>query len=288
MEERPVKRRWAVTAALLLGAAGMMAVHLPVEAQVNRNTQRQGTIRRPAPKLYFKELQALVEKLAKAHDAKIVVDPALIVSRAPKEPSQGAAIEQALDELAAQIKSATWRRIYIHQGQMSALPAPERLAATVRALDLIEQGGVVLENPTNRRITYFVKNQPATPEFEQQLDAQQISKTPIYVLYNPSASADPNANKSPEERMLDLQRQQMEMMMQMDPDQMANAMSQGMQMWMNLDPQTRAQFFGNMMRAGMTMWQNMPAEQRQQMMQDMMNMSQQFFGPGGGGRPPRP
>lgn len=266
----------------------MMAVHLPVEAQVNRNTQRQGTIRRPAPKLYFKELQALVEKLAKAHDAKIVVDPALIVSRAPKEPSQGAAIEQALDELAAQIKSATWRRIYIHQGQMSALPAPERLAATVRALDLIEQGGVVLENPTNRRITYFVKNQPATPEFEQQLDAQQISKTPIYVLYNPSASADPNANKSPEERMLDLQRQQMEMMMQMDPDQMANAMSQGMQMWMNLDPQTRAQFFGNMMRAGMTMWQNMPAEQRQQMMQDMMNMSQQFFGPGGGGRPPRP
>jgi hypothetical protein len=288
MEGKAVKRRWAVTAALLLGAAGMLSFHLPVQAQVNRNTQRQGAIRRPAPKLYLKELQALAERLSKAHDVKIVVDPALIVARAPKEPTPGASIEQALDELSAQIRSATWRRIFIHQGQMSALPAPEKLAATVRALDLIEQSGVVMENPANRRVTYFVKNQPVTPEFEQQLDAQQISKTPIYVLYNPSSAADPNANKSPEERMLDLQRQQMEMMMQMDPDQMANAMSQGMQMWMNLDPQTRAQFVGNMIRAGMNMWQNMPAEQRQQMMQEMMNMSQQFFGGGGGGRPPRP
>ncbi|HXG23728.1 MAG TPA: hypothetical protein VNJ09_04165, partial [Chthonomonadales bacterium] len=125
--------------------------------------------------------------------------------------------------------------------------------------------------------------------FGEALAAQQFSPNAIYVLYSrlPLQEGEDGTGRPLQEQILDLQRRQMELMLQIDdPEMMAQMMAQGMQMWQNLDPQTRGRFMAMMMRAGMQMWQNMPPEQRQQMLQSMQEMFQQGFGNPGGPPPP--
>jgi len=91
---------------------------------------------------------------------------------------------------------------------------------------------------------------------------------------------------------MDMQRQSMEMMLQMSPEELEQAMSQGLQMFMNMDPQTRTRLMGMQMRAGMQMFMRMSPEQRNELMQGVMQMfggAGGPFGPGGPAAPnPRP
>lgn len=268
------------SALLALSLAAVTTIQIAASAQANRPpNQYRGTsnIRRPAPKNYLEDLKAITDALAKRMKARITVDPLLFVAAPPKVPAETATIDEAMTALAGQIKGAAWRKVYLSTAA-GLIPPADRLAASVRALDLLDQSGIVLENPVTNRATTYVKNYPIPQNFADALAAQQFTTDPIYVLYNTNPNAAPNI--TPEDRFLQLQREQMNMMMQMSPDQMANAMQQGMQLYMNLDPQTRAQFMGQMMQAGMQMWQNMSPEMRQEM---FSQMGQMF---GGGGRRP--
>jgi len=293
---------------LLLVAGSLFALGLSAAAQVNPNprnpTRNPGAYgqnrrafdnRRAAPRSFLNELRALIDTLEKRYAVKIVVDPALVVTSKPSAPSETLDVDGALTSVTGQLRhNAAWRRVYLSQAQASNPPSPEKLADAVRGLDRIEQTGLVMENPSNKRVTTFVRfNIPAN--FAEELEAQQFSTEPIYVLYNTTALTSVGAGKSLQERFADLQAQQMEMMMQMSPEEAAQAMEQGMQMWMKMDPQTRAQFMGTMMRAGMQMWSSMPPQMRQELMGDMIRFGQMmmmnpFDGPGGRpqGPPPPP
>lgn len=266
------------------GALAFVAPGIPILAQANQrppSQTRPGT-RRPAPKNFFNDLRALTDKLSDRYSVKVVTDPAIVVTTMPTRPAEDASLNAALDSLAGQLKRTAWRRVYVKAAQANAVTDPGKLASSVRALELVEHSGLVLENPMTRQATAYVKNYPVSGSFSQELEDQQFSQKAIYVLFSTDPRAD--ASKTMEDRMADLQREQMDLMMQMDPDQLSNAMARGMQMFMNLDPASRAQYMGTMMRAGMQMFQNMPADQRQQLMQDVFQNAGGLFG----GAPPPP
>ncbi len=276
---------------MLLGGfalAEFIAAGIPCGAQVNRPNQGQlgnrGTqLRRPVPKNYFADLKIITDTLAAKNNVKIVLDPSIFVAVKPTAPVDNSALATSLDALISQLKKVSWRRVYLTQVQASSLPPPDKLAASVRTLDQIEQAGLILENPLTRRATSYMKEFAVPANFGEALQAQQFSTDGVIVIYNTIGG--PDASKSMEDRFFDLQKQQMDMMMQMDPDQLGQALSRGMELWNQMDPTTRSAFMGQMMRAGMQMFNNMSPEQKQQMMQDAMQM---FGGLGGGfgGKPP--
>lgn len=277
----------AVTAASLTLASFTI---LPATAQIvpaggNRAGQ---AARRPAPRNYLPELKRIAEAVGTEHDVKVVVDPYLFIATPPVAPDKSLTVEKAMDALTRAGRELSWRRVYLSKQQAGVMPSAEKLAETVRALNLVEQTGIVLENPTTQKASTFLKDWNVTPTFKEDLASAQFSGTPIYVLY----SVRPGGGKPPMQELADLQRRSMEMMMSMDPDQMAAAMDQGMQMFMNMDPDTRSRFMAMQMQAGMKMFQNMSPDQRNQLMQQAMQSLQQsgaFPGgapPGAGGRRP--
>jgi hypothetical protein len=282
-----MKARWSQRKAAMLAIGMSLTLCVPVAGQINRNrtpqTRGNANQRRPAPRNFNAELKQIAESVAQRLNIRIVVDPALFVAAAPKVPTEVQTPEQALSALIAAIKEASWRRVYLTQAQANAVPPAEKLAASVRALDQLEQTGIVLEDPRTKRATTYLKNYSVSPNFSEELTAGQFSANPIYVIYstNPFASA-----QSPQDRFMDLQKQQMEMMMNMSPEEVGEAMTRGMQLWNNLDPATRQQMMGTMMKAGMQMFQNMSPEQRNEMMQQSMQIFQQSFGQGGPGAGP--
>jgi len=273
--------------------------------QATAQTQRG---RPQGPRSYTPEFVAVTEQIAKRFDARIVVDPGLFVAAPPSDPVQAKSVDEAVTALTGGLKNAAWRKVYLTRSEAaSGLPAA-KLAAMVRALDALETGGLVLENPGTRRAVSFQKNLPILPGFAEELRSLNFEPVPVYVIYSTLGEG---TGGSVQDRFLDLQRQQLELIMQMDPDTLSDAMAQSMQMFMSLDPQTRSQFVGNMMRAGMQMfmnldprirnemvgglvrsgmemWSNMPPEQRQRFMQEMMQMGQQLFGQAGGQAGARP
>lgn len=234
------------------------------------------------------ELKTLGDQIGTAFHVKVLVDPAIFVAAQPATPANSQTVEAAMTAVSTAVKNTAWRRVYLLKTDAAAIQAPAKIAAAMRALDLISHTGLVVEDTATRRATWLGKNINVGPELSQNLTEQQYSSEPLYVIYSTSADT---GTGTPQERMLDLQRQQMDLMMRMDPDQMSSAMAAGMQMYMNLDPATRSQFMGNMIRSGIQMWGNMPADQRQQMMGEIMGQIGPMFGgggQGGAGGGPRP
>jgi hypothetical protein len=298
-----VSRRLAVAAAIVTLGGGFAA------AAGAQRSQASGAQARKQAKSYTAELAAQAEKLAAAHDVRIAVDPSIFVPTPPKEIAPKDSADATVAALCAGLKDVAWRKVYLLQSEARGQMRPERLAAIVRALDLIETGGLVLENPATRRAMSLQKNLPVLPGFGDELRQRQFDPGGIYVIYSTIGGG---FGQSVEDRFLDLQRQQLELMMQLDPDALAETFAKGMQMWSSLDPQTQSRLFGNMMQAGMQMfmkmdpavrtnliggmmrssmemWANMPPDQRAKLTQEMMQMGQQLGNDlrAGGGRPPQ-
>ncbi|MEP6754978.1 MAG: hypothetical protein ABJA67_05715 [Chthonomonadales bacterium] len=274
----------AIVAAILVNAVSSYA---QTGTGTNGNGTRPGGSRaagqnKPAARNYLPELKVITDNLSKKFDVKIVLDPSLFVANQPQDAAYTDP-EKALDTIAVTIKGANWKRVYLPQNQANVLPAAGKLADTLRALDSVEQSGIVLENPATKKATTMVKDFNVTNNFGQELTAGQFTTTPIYVLYAKVGTD----GRTMEDKYADLQRQSMDMMMSMTPDQLSASMAQGMAMFNNLDPATRSAVMGNMMRAGMQMFQNMSEADRASMMQSAMQAAQQNGG-GGFGFPGAP
>ena len=269
-----------------LCAVSILITALPATAQLGGQNGGQSQFnrqqQRPQRRNYLPELKTIVEAIAKKADARIVVDPALFVAANPTAPAASLTVDKALDQLSSGIRNSAWRRVYLKASQAAVLPPAEKLAASVRALDQLEQTGLVLENPAAKKATTFVKNYDITPSFADDLQAGQFAPTPVYVLY--SLTSKPEA-QTLGERYADLQREQMQMMMQMTPDELSESMNNGLQMFMNMDPNVRQQMMGTMMKAGMQMFMNMSPDQRNQLLQGIFPGG--LPGGGGGFQPPR-
>lgn len=277
---RSIRMAAALSLALVVAAAPTWA---QLRGGPNRNVGMQRRQAQP-PRNFAREFRDVAEQLGRRFEARVIVEPTIFVAAAPRAPQDASDIEAGLNTLVGQARGLSWRRVYLPRASSGSV-APDRLAAALRAMEAVEQSGVVAVNPATRRASSFVREFPVGQQFTQDLEAQQYSTTPLYVIFAATAAAD--ASRLPaQQRMLDLQRQQMELMMQMSPEQMAEAVNQGMQMYMSLDPQVRQQMMGGMMRAGMQMFMNMPPEQRQHLIQEAMGNMQGMFGPGGPGGPP--
>ncbi len=265
----------------LLVLVGITAA-FPASAQggIQRQQPQRGVMmqKRPVPQNHIAAFKALADSLAKQYEVRIVVDPAIWVLAKPKAPVQATNVGMALDQLVLQVRKSAWKRVYLKGVQALAIP-PEKLGESLRAMDVVEQTGIVVETPAMRRASTIIKNYEVPANFNQELEAQQFDPDGIYVIYSTAPGA--LAGKSLAERVSEMQKESMEMMMQMDDTQLNEAVQKGLDMFMNMDPSMRSKFMGMQMRAGMRVFMNMPPDQRNLLMQDMMGFTQGMFGQGG-------
>lgn len=253
--------RWIAVSLLSIVCAA------PAVAQGADSRGRSGSATQQAPRNFLNELRDIATALGRRWQTRILVDPSIFVAAPPKSPVSGIPIEKALDTLTGNLKNVAWRRAYLPRTQPEVVPPVEKLVSAIRALDLVELDGVVLENPATRRATSFLKNYPTAPAFYEDLKTSDFTPRPLYVLYSLRPTAGSGDEKGVAKQFVDLQRQQMQMMLQMSPEQLTEAMSQGIQIFQNLDPATRNQLMGNMMRSGMQMFQSLSPAERQQIFQ---------------------
>jgi len=268
----PIHFRLAVGAIVAMGA-------LHTQPALAQGPAGAGQQNRQQAENFAPDVKAIADDAAKRYSATIVVDPGLFVPTKPVPLPNDWTLAQTMDGLAKMARGLTWRRIYMAQpqaNQPAVIPPAEKLVDSVRALDKVENSGIVLENPATHQATTYVKNWAVTATFSNDLTTSQFSNTPIYVLYSPVPTG-----LAAKQRLLDLTRESMSMMMGLNQDDLNDIVNQQMQMFMSLDPTTRAEFMGMQMRAGMAMMQSMPPDQMQALIQQATQIFQQGGGIGG-------
>lgn len=222
------------------------------------------------------------QELEKKFAVKILVDPGLT---ARVNPPQAETLERALDELVRQVSGVVWRKVYTNK-VLGEEPQPERVINAVRALLNIDLGGVLVVDQRANTLNSFVANYPLTPGFEQGLEQMQppFSAKPLYVILEPRPRALTELKGSRLEQFAKAQQQLLELLARMTPEERAQALRAGFQMWMNADPELRYQMMFEGLRMSFEWWQSLPPDQQQQMMEMGRKWFEQYFG-GGDGMP---
>lgn len=231
------------------------------DAALQRDAARGAAPRRPLPTGDGRrrgDPKALAATLSDRFKATVIVDPALLVESPPELPPADAPIEEALAAVSAALPGSAWRRVYLTEAQLERLPAAERLAAWVRALEQLETGNLVLQDVAKRRATTYRKAEPLA-SLSVLRRRGGLTDQPVYLLYSTTPLAH---GGTPEERLVDLQRQQIGLMLRMSPEQMAQSMTPAIRAFPSADPETRARLMGLPAMAGlMAVW--MPREAKE-------------------------
>ena len=222
------------------------------------------------------------QELEKKFSVKVLVDPGLT---ARVRPSQADTLERALDELVGQVTGTVWRKVYTNK-VLGEEPSPEKIISAVRALLNIELGGVLVVDPRANTLHSFVANYPLTPNFEQGLERMQppFSAQPVYVILEPRPRVLADLKGTRLEQFAKMQQQLLELLARMSPEERAQALRAGFQMWLNADPELRYQMMFEGLRMSFEYWQSLTPDQQQQMMEMGRKWFEQYFG-GGDGMP---
>lgn len=272
-----------------LAAACVMGISLNAIAQQPAD---QATAASAAPVMsnYNKDFKDAVSVISNKYQSIVLIDSAIFAEAKPAVPVDASSLSDALSKLATQQKDVNWRRVILKKPDPSKPYSIEKLASTLRALDQAEQDELIVLNPQkgkNFSVTGQAVKADAAPLDLKALE--QAGKDVIYVLYYAPADVTTiGAGQVVQERFQALQRSQMQMMLQMSPDQLTQSMGNSMKMMMNMDPNTRNQFFSSMVKGGMQMFQSMTPEQRKDMMQTMRDIMPGRPGGRRGGPPPQP
>src|SRR5262249_17181953 len=124
----------------------------------------------------------------------------------------------------------------------------EKLATAVRALERLEIGDLVLEDPAARRTISYLKNQPRSASFERELARWKLSQKPVYLFYSTTPAA---RGGTLAERSASLQREQMTLMLGMSAAQMEQSMEEVLQAFRSADTARRTRLLGLPVMAGM-------------------------------------
>ncbi len=218
----------------------------------------------------------VAQDLEKRFSVKILVDPAL---SARVNPPQADTLERALDELVGQVSGAVWRKVYIKK-VLGEEPQPERIINAVRALLNIELGGMLVVDPRANTLHSFVANYPLTPGFEQGLEQMQppFNAKPLYVILEPRPRVLTELKGTRLEQFAKAQQQLLELLARMTPEERAQALRAGFQMWLNADPELRYQMMFEGLRMSFEYWQSLTPDQQQQMMEMGRKWFEQYFG----------
>jgi hypothetical protein len=204
--------------------------------------------------------KAAATALAKRCQAVVVIDPSVVATVPPADLDADLPITQALDTLVAPQPGIAWRRLYLSEAQLKHARRAESAAAlstAVRTLEGLACGNLVVEDSATQRATFFVHS---TLVSAAELETEKLSPRPVYMLYS---TAPDTRGDTLEQRFGHLQRQQMALMLQMDPSQMARSMEQLIQSFDSADAVRRARLMGLPMAAAMmAVWFPQAAKER--------------------------
>jgi len=257
----------------LVGLATSLALS---GAQVSSGRTQRGTTQQDDGRV---PLAQAVQELAQKFKVQIVVDPELT---ARVKPATADTLERALDELVAQAAPVVWRKVYTNK-LLGVEPKPEQILSAVRALMNIELGGVIMVNPRAATLSSFVANYPTPPDLESSLEQMQppFNAKPVYVVFNPRAPQQLQLRGTRLEQFSQLQRQMLELLSRMTPEERSQAIQAGFQMWMNADPAIRNQMIFEGMRLSFEYWNTLSPEQQREMIEMGRRFFEQYFGGGG-------
>lgn len=224
----------------------------------------------PAVRSHHNEFVNIVKSIAGFFKAKVLVEPAIFAANPPKEPAGADNIDAALTALVKDQKDVAYRTVYLKKADPTKQVSVEKIAASLRALDLLDQSEMVVANSGKSKALSVKKEETIDPATIKDVD-------PVYVIYySPPDINAIGAGKAMQDRYMDLQRQSLQMMLQMDQSQMSDMMMQGMKLWMNLDPSTRSQFMVSMIKGGMQMMNSFTQDQKAEFGRTMGQVIQQM------------
>ena len=158
-------------------------------------------------------------------------------------------MEERLTVLARQHAGVVWRRVYVPERDLVRLKKRGATAAwiqAVRSLDALESEPLDLEDPESGRRVRFELRKPRAGNDPAESLRGDMRKLYLVLSATPSARG-----RTREERLLDLQRQQVDLMLRMSPEQMAAAMGPLVAAYGAAGPEERRRLIGLPLTAGM-------------------------------------
>jgi hypothetical protein len=195
------------------------------------------------------EFLSAARALAGEEQVTILVDPGVFAPNRVRFPERGQDLQERLTALSKGQPAIVWRRVFVRDKDLYRLKKTGATAAFVqgvRSLDALQAPEAELQDPFAGRQVRFEIRKPANGKKPSETLPEEVK--PLYLLLNAAPSAH---GRSREERLLDLQRQQVSLMLRMTPDQMASAMGPLVRNYGAASPDERRRLIGLPLMAGL-------------------------------------
>jgi len=187
-----------------------------------------------------------VAAMAKTANARVIVDPA-VTGSVPASMSE-LPLEQGLTAIASS-KHATWRKVYLKDSDIpkkaDGTIEVGKLKQMVELASLAPETSIGVVDPKDGRVITTNRTSVSSPSTQAWLK----DRTALYVLYQPNVVGGGAPGTDPVTDYLAVQRNSYAAFGKMTPEQRAQAMQQGMEEVINMDPQVMAQMARESMQA---------------------------------------
>lgn len=262
---------------------GMILVGASAMAQNAPTRQTPGANAEPKPNVVVlsqgKTIVQAAADWARAAGATVVVDPTLTGTVTPA--TAKLSLETGLAAV-AKAEHAQWHKAYMKPADIPKTTNGQidfnKLRAIVELASSVPNVAVGVLDPTTGALSMSTRAAASDARTQEWLK----DKTAVYILYRPAlvASAAGRTGGDLVTDYLTTQKNSLEAFRSMTPEQRAEASRQGLAMVLDMDPQMMAQ----MARESMQALQSLTPEQKAK----LMDMSMQMMSGGGGGANPAP
>jgi hypothetical protein len=202
--------------------------------------------RRPADPVL--RLRLLCAELARRSGCLVVLDPDLFLAAEPAAPPRGLDIEATLDALLAPLGTVGWRRVRVSKAEAAKLGRRDRAADLVSAVHTLEASPIPevrLFDPSKSESITFRSVRERTAD--QDAPARE-GDAELYLVISEVPSAH---GAGLEDRLGDLQRQQVELMLGLDAPSLARAMQGSIELYPSLGEAGQKRLLALPMMAGL-------------------------------------
>jgi hypothetical protein len=261
-------RQWEATPAdqrneMMQSAIGLLS-RLAPGPQAPMGGQRTGEAPRPpvVPN-HLSELREAARTLSRRYGAPFLVDPEIYLTSHPRLPEPELAADGAGAALSGSVHGVAFRALYLPKSVRDDLEHFDvaRLAAGVRELTTAPPVTSLFEDGAGPPL--LLRGDLRKPqEIDAELERSGFSRQLVYLFYSTTPSG---RGATYVERLADLQRQQMRLLLKMNPDQLSGLMEQQLQTYQAADPQTRNSILSLPVMAWMmATWMPRAAKERRQ------------------------
>ena len=216
-------------------------------------------------------VEQAVAGMAKRAGAVVVVDPAItgdVSAATAKLP-----LEQGLSAI-GQAQHAVWRKVYLKEAEIPVKTDKAidvaKLKTMVEAASLAPKTTIGVVDPTTGEVAITTRTQATSPSTVEWLAARKA----VYVLFRPATVGMGLSNDAVSD-YLTTQKNSMETFRKMTPEQRSAATRQGIDMFLNMDPEV----MGQMAMESMQAMQSLSTEQKAKLMDMSMKMMGQMKPP---------